>query len=230
MRHRASFLLSVALLLASSCDRSAPSAQSTGGAGAGRPKSENASDAGGDQDAKPIALTDARLDKYLAFRREYNLIYAGWAKDAADLGKSVDSKGSDLSKGITAVRGAQQIGEKNQKEVDALRAKHGFAEEEDDRLWSAISEIVAAKATDNPLMADSLKSFREMQARGGDDKKAADELMQHLEDQEKQGLAEARSKYGAPCVDLLSKRSRELAQFQADSIRVMNGQPAPDKQ
>ena len=116
-------------------------------------------------------------------------------------------------------------GEQHEKELAALRAKHGFSEEEDDQLWSAINDVVAAKPLDNPMMGgEGLKMYRDMQARGGDEKKAADEILKGFEEQEKQGLAAAREKYGAAGVDLLAKRSAELSQLQADLMKQMMGQ------
>jgi hypothetical protein len=229
MRHVASLFLAVAILTSSSCTRSAPSSES--GSGGDERGSGSAEDSGtaADEDAKPIVLTDARLDKYLAFRKEFNRYYAGWIKDAGDVAKSVDSKSTEFSKAISAVVSSGRLGEKYEKELRTLRAKHGFTEDEDDRLWSAITEVVAAKVLDNPFMEDSFKSFREMQAKGGEEKKAADELLKNLEDQEKQGLAEARKKYGDACVDVLSKRVKDLGQFQVDSMNEFAGQLDSEK-
>jgi hypothetical protein len=182
------------------------------------------SEGGEIEDSKPIELTNARLDQYVAFRKEFNRHYAGWFKDVTNLGKSVDAKSTDITKAFTAATGAAAIGEKHAKELSALRSKHGFTEDEDERLWSAISDVVAAKVLDNPMMADSFKSFREMQAKGGEEKKMADELLKGMEDQEKEGLAEARKKYGDACVDLLSKRAKELGQLQTDLMKEITAQ------
>ena len=62
---------------------------------------------------------------------------------------------------------------------------------------------------------------------GGEEKKAADEILKGLEEQEKQGLAEARARYGDVCVDVLAKRVKELGQFQLDSMKQLTGQMEP---
>jgi hypothetical protein len=220
MRHLGSLLLGLAILTLNACTRS--DAPSPSGGGDSGPGPEPGESAGGDP--KPIALTDARLDQYLAYRREYSKNYAAWVKDYVGLAKSVDSKSNDFSKGLTGVAGLQRLGEKQEKELKALRARYGFNESEDDRLMAAITEVLAAKVADNPAMGDSLRSFREMQLKGGEEKKVADEMLKNLEDQERQALAEARKNHGAECVDLLSRRSRDLHQFQLEFWKTMTGQ------
>lgn len=220
MRHLTLGCAAVSILTAISCTRSSPDA----GSGSADDSSSSPSS---EDDAKPLALTDARLDKYIAFRKEYNQLYGRHQKDIVEVAKAADSKTTDALKGITVVSGAMRLGEKYEKELAALRAKHGFAEAEDDRLWSAVSDVISAKASDSPMLADSLKAYREMQARGGEEKKSADEFLKGLEDEEKKGLTEARRKYGDACVDVLSRRARELGQFQMDSIREMTGQMTP---
>jgi hypothetical protein len=73
-------------------------------------------------------------------------------------------------------------------------------------------------------MEESLKSLREMEAKGGEEKKAADEILKNYEDQEKQGIAAARTRYGDECVDVLSKRVKELGQLQLDIMNQLAGQ------
>lgn len=215
MRHLMRAFVAVTILTASSCTRSGSDAEPEAG-------DDSASSSG--EDAKPIALTDARLDKYIAFRKELNQSYARWHQGTVEVAKAVDSKSTDVGKGLAAVAGVTQLGQKYEKEITALRSKHGFTEQEDDRLWSAITEVTGAKVLDNPMMGDGFKMYRDMQAKGGEAKKAADEILKGFEDQEKEGLAAAREKYGDACVDLLSKRSRELSQLQADMMKELTGQ------
>jgi hypothetical protein len=219
MRNLACLFLSVAMLAPSSCSRSAPE---SGGGGAGQGAGAAGDASGGE--AAPIALTDARLDKYLAFRKEWNPVYARWLKESGELARTVDSKSTDLSKAFTAVAGSQRLGEKYARELDTLRARHGFTEDEDSRLSAAIEAVVAARVLDNPLLADTVKVYREMQAKGGEEKKAADEILKSMEDQEKQALAEARATYGDACVDVLSKRVKEVGQLQIDLWKEVTGQ------
>ena len=222
MRYLECAFLALALLAPVSCSRSGPT---TGSGGGGDAAGEGAAtEAGGAGEAKPIALTDARLDKYLAFRKEWNRSYAGFLKESGQLADSVNSKSTDISKAFTALSGTQRVGEKYQKELSALRAKHGFREEEDNRLASAISDVVAAKVLDNPLLGDTAKVYRDLQAKGGEEKKAADEILKNMEDQEKEALAAARKEYGDACVDVLSKRVKELGQFQMDLAKEMAAQ------
>jgi len=223
MRHILRVVAVGAFLGAISCTRSEPESEPGSTSGSGDESGSSA-----DVDAEPIQLTDARLDKYIAYRKELARSYAQWSKGAVELAKSVDSRSTDIGKGLTAAAGALKLGERYEKELTALRAKHGFTEAEDDRLWSAVSDVLAAKVLDNPGMEDGLKAYREMQARGGEEKKAADEILKGFEDQEKQGLAEARTKYGDACVAILSKRSRELGQLQLDFVKLIAGQQEPE--
>lgn len=225
--HPLRILLTISVLATSACTRSSPSSESGG-------EGENAAVEGGVDtgdgeaqeggEAAPIALTDARLDKYLVFRKEFNQRYAAYMKGAVGLAKSVDSKSTDISKAYTAATGAARLGQQFEKTLEDLRAKHGFTQDEDDRLWSAIGDVVAARPMENPALAEGLKSYREMQAKGGEEKKVADEMLKSFEDQEKEGLAEAKKRYGDACVEVLSKRVKELSEFQMSFIKGLADQ------
>jgi hypothetical protein len=119
--------------------------------------------------------------------------------------------------------GTKKISERYESETAALRKKHGFSEGEDDRLWSAIADVVAAKASDHAFIEASVKEFRVMQQRGGAEKDAADEFFKSMEEGEKQGLDEARRKYGERCVDILSKRSKDLSRFIMTGVEDVAG-------
>jgi hypothetical protein len=216
--HVATAALALALF---SCN---PSGQDAGGDG--EPAPEAAGDAGGN--GGPIALTDERLDKYLAYQKEVRESYARWHKEMVGLAKTIDAKSTDISKGWTAVMGSARLGEKQEKEMRALREKHGFTEDEDSRLSSAISDVVAATPLENPFMGDALKSYRDMQAAGGEQGKVAAEALKSFEDQEKEGLARARKEYGDACVDVLSRRVKDLHKFQVEAVSALSGQ-APDE-
>ena len=75
-----------------------------------------------------------------------------------------------------------------------------------------------------PLLGDTAKVYRDLQLKGGEEKKAADEMLKALADQEKEALAAARAAYGDACVDVISKRVKELGQFQLDLMKELTGQ------
>ena len=232
MRIFACMFLSFAMAALCSCGRSGPASDPAGAGGDPRAAATNdhgaaagdASAGATDGEAKPIALTDARLDQYLAYRKEWNRMYAVYMKETGELAKAVDSKSTDISKTFTVLTGTQRLGQKYEKELNALRAKYGFTEDEDNRLSSAIMEVVNARVLENPLLGDTVKSYRDLQAKGGEEKKAADEMLKGLADQEKQALAAARATYGDACVDVLSKRVKDLAQFQMDLMKELTAQ------
>jgi hypothetical protein len=168
-----------------------------------------------------MPLTDERLDRYLKYRKDLRKINARWQKDLVDFAKSIDSKSTDASKGLTVARGSMALGEKREAEIKALYEKHGFTEQEDERLSSAIDEVVTARASENPLMAGAIKTYRDMQAAGGEQKKAADEMLKGLEDQEKEGLARARERYGDAWVEVLSRRLKEISQLRVEDATIL---------
>ncbi len=149
--------------------------------------------------------------------------------DITELSKRVDEQSNQLTKGVAAVHGVTQVLEKQENALRALRKKHGFEEREDERLWEAIEEVVRAKAMENPVLEPQVKVFREMQVKGGEEKKSADEFFKSLESEEKETLAKARERYGAECVDLLSKHVKELHALQMDGLQQMTGAFTPGK-
>ena len=70
------------------------------------------------------------------------------------------------------------------------------------------------------------KFWRDYRVR--DPKKVADEMLKSMEEQEKQALAAARTAYGDACVDVLSKRIKELGQFQIDLMKELADQVQKD--
>jgi prophage DNA circulation protein len=174
-----------------------------------------------------IALTEKRLQAYIAYRKEFQGVWKGFMEEWQKLAKTVDEKSNQLTKAASALHGLTRISEKQDTILKALRKKHGFDEETDNRLWDAIGEVVAAKPIENPALEPSLKMFREMQAKGGEDKKAADEFFANLESTQKEGLEKAKEQYGAECVDILLKHVKELNELQMESLQKMMEAPSP---
>ncbi|HZN60455.1 MAG TPA: hypothetical protein VFD71_20455 [Planctomycetota bacterium] len=173
---------------------------------------------------KAPPLTEKRLQAYIAYRKELHLAQKNFFADWTKVAKSASESTTDVGKAITATTGYTKVGQKQEAIVAALRKKHGFGEEEDDRLWNAASAVVSAKAFDNPALDPSLKMYREMQAKGGEEKKAADEFFKSLEESQQEGLKQARDEYGAETVDLLSRHTEELRAIQMDAAqKVLEG-------
>lgn len=220
--------LVVSLLALGGCSKK----ESPGGADGAADDGSSAGDAGGGDSAGggAIALDEKRFQAYVSYRKEYHLVLKthmeGWQK----LAKSVDERSTDLTKTVTAARGIQGLSEVQEAAMKSLRKKHGFSEEEDNRLWDAIGEVVAARASENPDMAPALQVYRDQQARGGEEKKVADEMLKSLMETEKEGLARAAEKYGPACVELLGKHLKELHELQKDNLRrVMEATGTPAK-
>ena len=225
-------VLSLALALpfaVSSCDkpRNAPSKPGPGGPLSSLPGAPAAlsDEAGAEESAGegPIQLTEERLQKYIAYRKELQPVTRKLVEDIGKLSKAVDGKSTDLGKATTGVFGAARIGEGHDAAVQALQRKYGFTESQDKRLWDAIGTVLSARAAENPLMQDSMKSFREAQAKGGEEKAAADEFFKSMEENEKASLEEARKEYGVQCVDILLKHTKELFELQAQELKAVMG-------
>jgi len=217
----------LAIVALSACDKSKSEPSKPAAGGTASPPS-SAADLGlpaarSTEDERPIQLTDERLDKYMAYRREYNVIVKKLIEDMEKVSKAVDAKTSELGKSATALAGAAKVGETHDAAVKALRGKYGFNEEEDRRLWDAVGAVLGAKTAESPAMQESIKMFRDMQAKGGEEKKSADEFFKNMEASEKEGLEEARKNYGAQCVEVLSKHLKELNELQEESFKTVLG-------
>lgn len=175
----------------------------------------------------PISLTEERYQKYVTYRKEFFALTGKLLTDVGSLSKTVDGKITGLGKTAAAVAGTARIGEKHDSELKALRAKYGFSEAEDDRLWSAVGDVLAAKTAENPALEQTLKSFRDMQAKGGEEKKVADEYFNDLEASEKEGLEKARQEYGPQCVEILCKHAKELHSLQMEGFQTILGSGKP---
>jgi hypothetical protein len=191
--------------------------EGTGGAGASESSSE--SDSSGQ---KPLSLDEARFQKYVVYRKELHARMGSWTSEVIQFGKKIESGKTDIGKAVTAVSGAQKIAERRDTEMKALLAKHGFTEEEDQRLWDAVGNVLAARFRDNPAFAESMKGFEAARARGGEEKANVDALLKELEANETKELAEAREKYGPQCVDTLSRHVKELQNLQMDAIQTIS--------
>jgi hypothetical protein len=90
-----------------------------------------------------------------------------------------------------------------------------------------VGDVLAAKSMENPALEQTLKTFQDMQAKGGEEKKIADEYFKGLEDTEKEGLEDARKEYGAQCVDILTKHVKELFALQMEGFKTILGSEKP---
>lgn len=221
-------LLLFVLSTLNACGRSGSQSSGTGEGGGGADPSA-AESGGGSSGEGPIRLTEKRLQEYIAYKKESNGLMKGFYEEMGKLAQTVDSKSSDATKAVAAMRGVSSISAKQEAAFTALRKKHGFTEDEDNRLWDAINEVVAAKSIENPALEPSFKIYRDMQARGGEEKKAADEFFAELESTQKEGLAKATEQYGAECVDILAKHVEELRALQMDALQQMLEAQTPPK-
>lgn len=207
---------------------------------AGSPSSEDGSEApatapraAAGEGEKQIALTEERLQKYIAYREELNPILMKLVRDVGALGESVESvesRSTGLTKAAAAYTGSRKISERYESEIAALRTKHGFSEAEDACLWAAIAEVASVKVVEGSFMEATIEEFRAMQERGGAEKELADEFFKNLEESQRQGLDEARKKYGAQCVDLLAKHAKELNRLVASAYRDPAGGDAEERE
>ncbi len=214
-------LLLLALAGLHSCDKSGRQDSSTGNEG---------DEAAGESPARAtVPLTEKRLEAYIAYRKELHGLMKVYLEDVGKLEKRVDEKSNQLTKTIAAGQGVAQILEKQDIAVKTLHKKHGFDEGEDEKLWAAVGDVVAAKAIESPMLEAQVKMFREMQVKGGEEKKNGDEFFKTLETAEKEGLAKAREQYGVEWVDILSKHVKELHALQMDAIQQMTAASTPGK-
>jgi hypothetical protein len=212
-------LLLLVLPVLHACGRSGSQGSGTGEGGGNADAS--AVESGGSSGGGPIRLTEKRLQEYIAYKKESNGLTKGFYEEMGKLAQTVDQKSSDAAKAVAAMRGVNSISAKQEAAFTALRKKHGFSEDEDNRLSDAINDVVSATAIENPALEPSFKMYRDMQARGGEEKKAADQFFAELESEQKEGLAKAKEQYGAECVDILSKHAEELRALQTDALQQM---------
>jgi hypothetical protein len=196
--------------------------------------SEGAAGATGDADSQdtsnqPLSLDDARFQKYVAYREEFFKLSGNWVGDFQDLAKKTDGQKPGVLNTLRTVKDVDAIQTKRDNELKALRAKHGFTEQEDTRLWDAALAVAGAKVSDNPAFADSQKQYRDMQAKGGEEKKDADDMLQQLADTEKKGLDEASEKYGAQAVDVISRHTKEVHELLTEWGKAMSGKNVQPK-
>lgn len=178
-----------------------------------------------------LELTEKRLQAYIAYRKEFNIVTRTLIAELANLGAKANEKSTDLTKSIAAVQGMGQIGEQHDRTLKALRKKYGFEEQEDERIFSAISDVVAAKPMENPALESQIKTYREMQskANSAEEKQVADDFFKGMQATEKEDLEKAREQYGAECVDLLSRHIKELYALQMDGAERLTEAFTPGK-
>jgi hypothetical protein len=208
--------LSSVIILLHACGKS-PSETSTSAPSGGDGTAAGAGESSG---MVPIPLTEKRFLAYVAYRKELHGLWRGFAEDMAKFAKTVDAKSGGAEQMATAVQG-MRLSEKHDVLIKTLRKKHGFEEEEDNRLWDAMTEVASAKVIESPAMEPSLEMFRKAQEKGGEEKKAADEFFASLEASEKEGLQRVRDRCGAECVDVLAKHVKEIHDLQLDAAQQM---------
>lgn len=177
----------------------------------------------------PHPLTEQRLQAYIVYKKDVHGVIKQYMQEMAKVAKQVDGKSNQLTKTVAAVQGMFPLQEKQEVALQATRKKYGFEENEDNRLWEAIADVVAAKAIELLAVEASAKMYRDLQANGGDQKKAGDEFFQNLEATEKEGMEKARAKYGAVYVDVLSKHVKELHALQMDATQAVTGALTSEK-
>ena len=221
-----STILSLAVLFLHACGKS------DSGSSGSEPAGNDAPSGGTGDDGSPgtahAPLTDKRFQAYVAYRKELHGLWRGFAEDMSKFAKTVDAKSGGVEDMAAAMQGIR-MSEKHDTLIKALRKKHGFEDEEDNRIWDAMSEVASAKAIENPSMEPSLEMYRKMQEKGGEEKKAADEFFATLQASEKEGLDRARERCGAQCVEVLVKHVKEIQDLQLDAVQQMMAPHAPPK-
>jgi len=169
----------------------------------------------------PLNLDEARYQKWAAFRKEMNaVIKKGMAENVqTHAGKKDDtvvdavSNLHGLGKGLQAMSG----------EIDALRSKYGFTDEEDKRIWNAVAAVSSARLSENPMMSATIESMKKMAASKGPGQEGAAKFLKEQEEREAQQLADAKKRYGDGAVAVLSAHQKELQQMQMDAVGAVFG-------
>jgi hypothetical protein len=171
----------------------------------------------------PLALTEDRLQNYITFRHELHTAMRSFMQDLGKAGKHADSKSSDVGKTATAFQDLAEAGQRHEGELKALREKYGFTDSEDNRIWAAITAVLGAKSSENPMLQDAIKMFRGMQKQSGPAKKAADDYFAEMEQNDKKQMEEATRKFGADAVGVLAKHVKDLHELQMDAMKSAFG-------
>lgn len=162
----------------------------------------------------PLALTEARLQKYLGYRKEMIVfITAERKKMNAALKKE----------SVAQLKSLAEITAETEKGTTDLRAKHGITEAEDKDLGDAITDVLGAAMTRGEMLAPTIQEFKAAIAKGGAGSEAPKAMLKQFEDQEKENLAKARRQYGSAAVDLLLAHFDELQKLQMDSMKAAVG-------
>lgn len=98
----------------------------------------------------PLALTEARLQKYLGYRKEMIVfITAERKKMNAALKKE----------SVAQLKSLAEITAETDKGTADLRAKHGITEAEDKDLGDAITDVLGAAMTRGEMLAPTIQEF-----------------------------------------------------------------------
>jgi len=184
------------------------------GASSGSSSSSGSSASAATPAVSPLPIDEARLKSWIAYRKELIATLGDQRKKLA----SLDGK-SDAQK----IAAMTKISEDTDKAQAALEKKYGFTKEQDQQILDAVTDVLGDMPMENPLSADSVAELKKQAAQQGADGDNARAQLQAMQDQEKKGLDDARSKYGDAAVALFVAHQPELTKQQQDAMNAAFG-------
>ena len=188
----------------SSYEGSSASTGSSAGSGA----------SGAEATPTPLALDEAHLKSWIAYRHELIAMLADERKKLAALSSKGDAE---------KIAGMTKISDETDKTTAELQKKYGFTKQQDDDIQNAANDVVGAMPLENPATAAALADLKKQAAQPGADGDGAREQLKTMQDEEKKSLDDARAKYGAAAVGVLIAHQPELAKLQADAMAAAFG-------
>jgi len=231
MNNRMLVLLAGSLLLFAACKRSTPTVTTTVPSpkaavtvtaleveGTTASTSGAAGGASGAVEATPtpLALDEAGLKKYLAYRKEL----AALVRDSRKKMLAASGKGD----AVAQAKDFAVISSELDKGTDALHTKYGITKDQDDATFEAAQAVVTGAITKNSMMASSVADLRKAAAEDGPAGASAKASLAGIEGREKASLDEARKKFGSAAVDLLLAHYAEIDQMHVEAMNAAMGQ------
>ncbi len=162
----------------------------------------------------PLAIDEARLQKYIGFRKEM-IAFILVERKKMNVALKKES--------VAQLKALADITAETEKGTTDLRAKHGITEAQDKELGDAITDVLGASMTRGEMLAPTIQEFKAAIAKGGEGSEAPKAMLKQFEDQEKENLAKVRRQYGNAAVDLLLAHFDELQKLQMDSMKAALG-------
>jgi hypothetical protein len=172
----------------------------------------------------PLSLDEARFQKWVEFRKEFNVAVQKGMSITLQAGSQKPDQ--TAAKTVTDIRAMGQATQEMTTAINSLRSKFGFPEPEDSRIWKAAMEVAGAKASEGPLMAPTMEMMRKMAKEPGPAQANAEKFLKEQTERSAKEMADAKAKYGDAAIDVLAAHVAQLNEMQKEAIGAAFGRNA----